>query len=526
MVNLKNFISETQQKIEAISEQASNYAQNWEKTGLLEGLKSQDKLNIATLLENQMKNIITESVTTNLGGSTFTAGAGEQWAGIALPMVRKIFAETISIKEMVSVQPMQLPTGLIFYLDFKYGTTKTPFGTSDSVYGTTDTENVDASGGLYGVGRYGYSINNASASVTGTVSSGSWADVYLNANLSASVAANEIKKVTVAVSGLADYDVNGVRAFTLSGSGILPSTVLNAFTDTDGTNVYFIVSGSSGAVTTGTTLCTYIKQTKDNFRSDFEDRTGSLTIPEFNLDPRSETVNAKTRKLKAKWTFEAMQDYKAYLSIDVEQEMTQFISDYVATEIDLEVLDMLILNTKTTEYWTADNNLQINAAKTAFVPMTSGFYNSQGQWFQTLGTKMQKVSNAIHQKTLRGGANFMVVSPTVATLIESIPGYAADTDGEKWEYAMGVQKVGTLNSRFKVFKNPYFTENIILMGFKGNNFLETGAAYCPYIPLMLTPLVYDPNTFTPSKGLITRYAKKVVRGEFYGKIVVGGLNTV
>ena len=156
---------------------------------------------------------------------------------------------------------------------------------------------------------------------------------------------------------------------------------------------------------------------------------------------------------------------------------------------------------------------------------TAMAYN-QGTWFQTLGTKVQKVSNKIHQLTLRGGANFLVCSPTVATILESIPGYAADTDGDKQQFAMGVQKVGSINSRFQVYKNPYMTENMILMGYRGAQFLETGAVYAPYIPLIMTPLVYDPNNFTPRKGVMTRYAKKMVRPEFYGKIAVAGLDTV
>jgi len=143
-----------------------------------------------------------------------------------------------------------------------------------------------------------------------------------------------------------------------------------------------------------------------------------------------------------------------------------------------------------------------------------------------LGIKLQSVSNTIHQKTLRGGANFLVCSPTVATILESIPGYAANTDGDKMEFAFGVQKVGSLNGRYKVYKNPYMTENTILMGYRGNQFLETGAVYAPYIPLMMTPLVYDPNTFTPRKGIMTRYAKKMIRPEFYGRVFVADLATV
>jgi len=185
---------------------------------------------------------------------------------------------------------------------------------------------------------------------------------------------------------------------------------------------------------------------------------------------------------------------------------------------------MLIQDARTTEKWSAENNKVWNGS--AWTTGTSDFYNTQGQWFQTLGTKIQKVSNKIHQKTLRGGANFIVVSPNVATILESIPGYAADTNGDRMDFAMGVQRVGQLNSRFRVYKNPYMTENVLLMGFRGSQFLETGAAYCPYIPLMMTPLVYDPNTFTPRKGIMTRYAKKMIRPEFYGKVWISDVELV
>jgi len=202
------------------------------------------------------------------------------------------------------------------------------------------------------------------------------------------------------------------------------------------------------------------------------------------------------------------------------------MSEYIAMEIDLEILDMLIGSVPSTnkEVWSAVNNEAISGATTTSL----GFYNSQGQWFQTLGTKLQKVSNKIHQLTLRGGANFLVCSPTVATVLESIPGFASNASGDaaQVKYAFGVQKVGAINSRYDVYKNPYMTENVILMGYRGSQFLETGAVFSPYIPLIMTPLVYDPDTFTPRKGLLTRYAKKMIRPEFYGMIQVAGLNTL
>jgi hypothetical protein len=245
---------------------------------------------------------------------------------------------------------------------------------------------------------------------------------------------------------------------------------------------------------------------------------------------RSEALVAKTRKLKATWTPEFAQDLNAYQSLDAEAELTSVISEIISLDVDLELIDMIIQDVPTMnkDYWSAINNTVLNSAGTGFEASTSGFYNTQGGWFATLGTKVQKISNQIHQATLRGGANWMMVSPKVSTIFESIAGYAADTDGEatKKSYAFGVEKAGQLNGKYKVYKNPYMTENLILLGFKGSQFLETGAVFAPYIPLIMTPLVYDPTTYTPSKGLLTRYAKKMLRPEFFGAIYVNGLHTI
>ena len=243
---------------------------------------------------------------------------------------------------------------------------------------------------------------------------------------------------------------------------------------------------------------------------------------------QSMAIVAKTRKLKAVWTPEFAQDLNAYHALDAEAELTSILSEYISLETDLEILSMLMESAAAgVENWSAVNNEAISGGGNGTVT-DLGFYNSQGQWFQTLGTKIQKLSNIIHQKTLRGGANFMVVSPTVATILESIPGFDADSDGDaaKMSYAFGVQKVGALNTRQKVYKNPYMTSNQILLGFRGTQFLECGAVFAPYIPLIMTPLVYDPDTFVPRKGLLTRYAKKMVRPEFYGLINIAGLNTL
>ena len=221
------------------------------------------------------------------------------------------------------------------------------------------------------------------------------------------------------------------------------------------------------------------------------------------------------------------QDLNAFHSVDAEAELTSMLSEYISMEIDLEILDMLIQNALTEDFWSARVGYEWNGINSFAAPATGvGQFYTRQTWYQTLGTKIQKVSNRIHQKTMRGGANFLVCSPDVATILESIPGFAVDTDGDKMQFAMGVSRVGNFANRFTVYKNPYMLENVILMGFRGTSFLETGAVYAPYVPLITTPLVYDPNNLTPRKGVMTRYAKKVVRPEFFGRIVVEGLATL
>jgi len=540
---------------------ASRLASKWGKSGLLEGLKDYDKSNMAMMLENQAKQLVVETSQTGTGG-TFTAGTGEQWAGVALPLVRKVFGQ-IASKEFVSVQPMSLPAGLVFFLDFQYGTTKNPFTSGNSLYGTANTTGEgfgnQAAGGLYGAGKFGYSINQFSASlafqttsvsnpyITGSSTTGLTADQIwsltgFDTTISASVGRNEVKLAYILTSSLSSIDQNSIRAaLFISGSSITSARNLSQYNYISGSTAILFISGTTAEVTlTGGTTASifYNKKTVDNARGDFEDLQATsntagntntaISIPEINVSMRSETIAAKTRKLKAQWTLEFAQDLNAYQNLDAEAELTSMLSEYISLEIDLEILDMLIQNAPINEVWSAKVGNQLNAAGTNFDANTSGVYYTQMTWFQTLGIKLQKVSNIIHQRTLRGGANFMVVSPTVATILESIPGFAADTDGDSanMKYAFGVQKIGQLNSRYKVYKNPYMLENTILMGFRGNQFLETGAVYAPYIPLIMTPLVYDPATFTPRKGIMTRYAKKMVRPEFYGTVKVANLEVI
>ena len=606
MNNVRELLTSALNPQVRLMQETRNLRDKWDKTGLLEGLENDtEKSNMAILLENQAKQLIEEAT------STGTSANSEQWAGVALPLVRRVFAE-FAAKEFVSVQPMNLPSGLVFYLDFKYGSnqgnlTKDGGAVYSSLFGGNSASadwklgsTNEASNGLYGAGRFAYTINDkqVTCQYTGTASmnatvptldelawnynydvqaakSGS-SDVILT-SISASLVRGEIWKVTTvgfyaSASAAGNvYDANAIRSFMPSSASAIVS-YFPALTYQSGNELVFICSGSSPVGTHGkiggisgsagtsangdSDLLTvrYSVQPDAANRGDFEDNAGNngasfisptggstsdtglnkdIGIPEVNLELKSEPIVAKTRKLKAVWTPELAQDLNAYHSIDAEAELTALLSEYVSMEIDLEILDMLITNVPavTTERWSAKINREIVPSGTSWtyqdqtVAGTGGYYE-KSTWYRTLGIKCQKISNKIHQLTLRGGANFMVCSPDVATVLESIPGFTVNTDGDQAKFAMGVTRVGTFAQRFQVYKNPYMTDNVILMGFRGNNFLETGAVYAPYVPLVQTPLVYDPVNFTPRRGVMTRYAKKIVRPEFYGKILVADLDQV
>ena len=367
---------------------AKAHVNKWERTGLLEGLSSEtEKAGMAQLLENQARQLVKES------SATGTAAGSEEWAGVALPLVRRIFAE-FAAKEFVSVQPMNLPSGLVFYLDFKYGTAVPgfdddnadvdgdnghPFGTpeaDDSMFGVTNTSG-DPSGGLYGAGRFGYSIPTVAATLAATaVSTGSAAaaEAASSASLNFDSAFTSVSSTyfNLTVNVPTDADKLAVRSFTLV-SGSTEIVPVQAFSTIDANyTASFVVAISEAAnihqakgIVGGLKL-NYSKQPTDITRGDFEDADPfkgnpasagngindgtDIDIPEVNLELQSEPIVAKTRKLKAVWTPEFAQDLNAYHSIDAEAELTSMLSEYVSMEIDLEILDMLIASAPTTEY--------------------------------------------------------------------------------------------------------------------------------------------------------------------------------
>lgn len=524
-------------------EETRKLVDKWSPTGLLEGLKSETEVRgMAVLLENQAKQLIDES-------SRISSEGTEEWSGVALPLVRRIFGE-IAAKEFVAVQPMNLPSGLVFFLDFKYGSgaQSSQFKIEHSLYGGDSASDGtagsfgrtdSATGGFYGAGKFGYTFNDyESGSLVATAVSASWADVdFVDGALSASAAAGtELRKLTVTLGP--DIDSEAVTSFDIYsaswGDVVYYPEHTSVVANGTNWNVSFIASASVTtymlASGTGSFAVRYSKQPIASDRGDFEDLSTSgsamnLDIPEIDLVLQSEPIVAKTRKLKAVWTPELTQDLNAYHSIDAEAELTSMLSEYISMEIDLEILEMLIANALIEDYWSVRIGYEYDSVAGNFAQTSANVTAYQkSTWFQTLGVKLQKVSNRIHQRTLRGGANFLVCSPDVATILESIPGYTVDTDGNAMNFAMGVQKVGSFGQRWQVYKNPYMTTNVILMGFKGSSFLESGAVYSPYVPLIMTPVIYDVDNFTPRKGVMTRYAKKMIRPEFYGRVVVEGLD--
>jgi len=505
-------------------EESKALVSKWDKTGLLDGLNEDFQQGaMAQLLENQARQLISEAAGVS---STGTSSNSEEWSGVALPLVRRIFGE-IAAQDFVSVQPMNLPSGLVFYLDFKYGTANGGANSGGSLGGTTGAltpssdRDTHGEGGLYGAGKYDYSIKHSvSASANTVAASASLAEVNFDADLSASVSAGSLKKVTWDSSGLG-ADLKAARSFELVDTAIAKN--YPHLTSVSGDTITFFYSGSHMAVAAAEV--SYSLAPTDVTRGDFESTSGNgMAIPEVDLQLNSSAIVAKTRKLKAVWTPELAQDLNAYHSVDAEAELTSMLSEYVSMEIDLEILDMLISDATTTDYWSAKQGEDYDANTSTFT--SNSFTGTRFEWWQTLGAKIQKVSNEIHRLTLRGGANFVVCSPKVATLLESLPGYNTQSGNADTKFAMGVSKIGGIDGRFSIYKNPYMTENTILVGFRGSNFLETGAVYAPYVPLIMTPLVYDPTDFTPRKGVMTRYAKKMIRPEFYGKIHIADLNVL
>ena len=589
-----------------LSKESHALLTKWERTGLLEGLTDdRNRTTMARLLENQAKELLRES-------TSMAAGDVEGFAAVAFPIVRRVFAGLVA-NELVSVQPMSLPSGLIFFLDFRFsdelngtasGRTDGLFGQANdkSIYGTdqvgsqitggvdlVDSRGGDLSGPRTSVG-YAYGAASGSARLGSEA-----ATVHVRAAfalnsateaqkklimydpdllaLSGSATAHSVavlsvlKSVLSGSSGGSVADFDNLGAFSLSGHGNATSiaegaSVIRRLTrdqdssETTSERILFTICGTTasgsasvvhttvassgsnpGQAGTGTDVMTVRFPMKDQLTA--SDALGSVvgatpwgleneaSIPEIDIQVDSIAVTAQTKKLKAKWTPELGQDLNAYHNLDAEVELTSILSEQIALEIDREILADLVRGaTAATYYWARSPGMFLNRETGLEVGASSAapdFTGTVSEWYETLVETINDVSAQIHRKTLRGGANFLVCSPEAANILEFTAGFRASVSHDDERGSVGAVKAGSLSKKWDVHVDPYFPRNVILVGRRGGSFLESGYVYAPYVPLQVTPTIFGPEDFVPRKGVMTRYAKKMVRPDMYGLVVIRGM---
>jgi len=542
-------------------------------------------------LENQAKELLREA-------STMAAGDVEGFAAVAFPIVRRVFGGLIA-NELVSVQPMSLPSGLIFFLDFTFNTTRLGNKANESLYGGgivgreltggVNLSTLSASQQSFYNLNNGYASPTGSAGVlrlqlvgTGTYGANSTTGIpqfqgpgasFSTANdfdrllrfdpdfISGTTTAGVYRILTASAclkegtnnSSINLDDLVSLKIMETTGSCTqvrwltqLSGTTNGFFNpaDDNGPNpgLYVIFADNAGGVVSNSAnqfACNAQFAIKDSLQTGgaLGSTVGSVawglenqsTLPEIDIKVDSVAITANTKKLKAKWTPELQQDINAYHNLDAEVELTGILSEQIALEIDQEILEDLIKGSRAgTYYWSrkpgkfvartgATGGLSIN--QTLFPDFTG----TVSEWYETLLETVNDVSAQIHRKTLRGGANFLVTSPEVANVLEFTSGFRADTTADENKGTAGAVKVGQISKKWDIYVDPYFPRNLILVGRKGNSFLESGYVYSPYVPLQVTPTIFDPNDFTPRKGVMTRYGKKMVRPDMYGLVVVEDL---
>lgn len=550
-----------------LHKESSALLQKWERTGLLEGLNSDDhRTQMARLLENQAKELLRES-------SAMAAGDVEGFAAVAFPLVRRVFASLVA-QDLVSVQPMSLPSGLIFFLDFTFSDdTGTRLGNvgGTSIYGQGRVAS-EITGGVILTGANAeagpYALNNGFASPT--------ASVTVATTIVASGSVTE-GGALVFDGNTAGYDLQRLLRFDpdlTSGSAFAAATIplatltagqfneddfvaltltslgngrqvrrLTGFDPTNSANVLVVVeaSGSETAATLSSSLDAVTACTlpiDDDFigggalGSVVGDSSWGLeneaNIPEIDIKVDSVSVTAMTKKLKAKWTPELGQDLNAYHNMDAEVELTSILSEQVALEIDREILEDLVKGaTAGTFYWSRRPGKFVDRQTGGDIGggtanedlFGADFTGNVSEWYETLIETINDISAQIHRKTLRGGANFIVVSPEMANILEFTSGFRASVTHDDDRGTVGAVKVGSISKKFDVYVDPYFLRNVVLVGRRGASFLESGYVYAPYVPLQVTPTIFGVEDFVPRKGVMTRYAKKMVRPDMYGLVV-------
>ncbi len=582
--------------------------EKWEKTGLLEGMDNENaKSGMARLLENQAKELLREA-------SSMAGGDVQGFAAVAFPIVRRVFGSLIA-NDLVSVQPMSLPAGLIFCLDFTHNASKVDSGTGSlyggGVVGSQITGGVDLT--KAGAEQSFYSLNNGYSSPTGSyvgamtiiasgvVGSNTGDDVdgaVTAASLGGSTVSTHLSKlvrwdpdlsgssVVVATTpgstnaqwaqlnrnDLVTVDINENASWSAQGRHVRRLTTLagrvagnanasvNALDHTDATNTSMVLvfqdaTGSNATATANLSSSVDGNQTltfsiSDNFTVSGADAIGGVMgadlwglegandagagsgldggqkdlISEIDIKVDSISVTAQTKKLKAKWTPELGQDLQAYHNLDAEVELTSILSEQIALEIDREILEDLVKGASAgTLYWSRRPGVFLDrqtGSGTWSLTTPPDFTGTVSEWYETLLETINDVSAAIHRKTLRGGANFLVCGPEVANVLEFTSGFRASVTADVPKGTAGAVKVGQISKKWDIYVDPYFLRNVILVGRKGGSFLESGYVYAPYVPLQVTPTIFGTEDFVPRKGVMTRYAKKMVRPDMYGLVVI------
>ena len=536
----------------------------WAQTGLLEGISDEQKRSsLARLLENQAKELLREA-------STMANGDVEGFAAVAFPIVRRVFAGLIA-NDLVSVQPMSLPSGLIFFLDFTFNGTRLGETAGDSLYGGGVVGSQITGGiSLGGVNaeKGPYALNNGYASPT--------ASINITPVIVASGSVQDGGVALVSAGATAGYDsVNMLRfdADLVSGSEWAAATItkadlttgqfnfddlvaINLTSPADGRQVrritredpnnsaqVIVILNGSGSESSDLLSASLLAVTActapiiDNFidggaLGSIEGFTNwgledNPNIPEIDIKVDSVAITAVTKKLKAKWTPELGQDLNAYHNLDAEVELTSILSEQIALEIDQEILEDLIKGAEAGRYyWSRSPGLFVDRTTGVEVGASSAapdFTGTVSEWYETLIETINDVSAQIHRKTLRGGANFVVCGPEVANIMEFTAGFRANVTADADKGEIGAVKVGALSRKFDVMVDPYFPRNVVLVGRRGSSFLESGYVYAPYVPLQVTPTIFGPEDFVPRKGVMTRYGKKMVRPDMYGLVIVRGL---
>ena len=557
-----------------LSKESTALLSKWEKTGLLEGMGAdQARQGMARLLENQASQLLKEA-------STMAGGDVEGFAAVAFPIVRRVFGGLVA-NDIVSVQPMSLPSGLIFFLDFTYTRGQgTGYDAGASIYGgnkvaSAITGGIHLTGAAAELGPYalhqGYSSPTGSGVLVMThVASGTFGGTGSTAELGGMTqgqfdkmcrfdpdlisGSSNILIGSLAKSDLTQLNADNLKSVRLTssiGSGsVLQVRRLTAFSGSSKATfgdkssprvlVYFAdINGDRTATalaTMGFTLG-WAWAEADDFAAG--NSTGSVVgqatwalenqaeMPEIDIKVDSIAVTAITKKLKAKWSPELGQDLNAYHNLDAEVELTSILSEQIALEIDREILQDLVAGaTAGTFYWSRSPGLFVNRTTGAEIGATSAapdFTGTVSEWYETLVETINDVSAQIHRKTLRGGANFIVVSPEVANILEFTAGFRASITADADSGSVGAVKVGAMSKKWDVYVDPYFPRNVVLVGRKGGSFLESGYVYAPYVPLQVTPTIFGTEDFVPRKGVMTRYAKQMVRPDMYGLVVVRGL---